>query len=245
MAAAFGITPVNRPTAIHKDTEMNTHLQTSRLTALACLALLCAAPAAHAGLVTFDFSGTITQNAAGSIDPFAYTGHYSFESAQLDLNPDDLRQGNYQLSSIEVMFGDRHLVAASSFNDMSVENDVGSINSPVDAYSVFGTSSIEGGLLALSFIYDSNNVFQDDSLRLTPPPLAGLANASRALTITGFGIPDIFFGSVDSLTCSHNCDGQGGGDEVPKSVPEPSTLIGLAMTLPLLGLGRLRRRRPR
>jgi len=223
---------------------MNAHLQTSRLTALACLALLAATPAAHAGLVTFDFSGTITQNAAGSIDPFAYTGHYSFESAQLDLNPDDLRQGSYQLSSIEVMFGDMHFVAAASFNDLSVENDVGSINSPVDAYSVFGTS-FEGGLLALSFLYDSSNVFQDDSLRLTPPPLTGVANASRALTITGFGIPDVFFGSVDSLTCSHNCDGQGGGDDVPTSVPEPSTLIGLAMTLPLLGLGRLRRRRRR
>ena len=224
---------------------MDTSFQTSRLTALACLALLSAAPAAHAGLVTFDFSGTITQTAAGSIDPFAYTGHYSFESEQLDRLPDDPLQGSYQLSSIEVSFGDKHLVAASGFSDLSVENDVGSSNLPVDAYSALGTNSTEGGQLLLSFIYDSSNIFQNDSLQLTPPPLTGLANASRALTIIGFGIPDLFFGSVDSLTCSHNCDGQGGGDDNPKSVPEPSTLIGLAMTLPLLALGRLRRRRPR
>ena len=223
---------------------MNTHLQTSRLTALVCLALLSAAPAAHAGLVTFDFSGTITQTATGStIDPFAYTGHYSFESGQPDLDPGDLHQGEYRLSSIDVTFGATHFVSGSSFSQVLVDNDTGSINSPADSYSVLGIGG--GGLLNLSFFYDSAKAFQDDSLSLTPPPLTGVANASRAFMLAGFGFDDGLFGSVDSLTCSHNCDGRGGGDDVPKSAPEPSALIGFAMTLPLLALGRLRRRRQR
>jgi hypothetical protein len=225
---------------------MNTHLQTSRLTALACLALLAAAPAANAGLVTFDFSGTITQTLKGSIDPFAYTGHYSFESEQPDLSPADLHQGDYLLSSIEVTFGNTHLIAGGAgFNEVLVSNDTGSVNSPADAYGVFGTNFLEGGQLALNFFYDSSKVFQDDSLPLTPPPLTGRADLSHAFVIQGFGLSDEFFGTVDSLTCSHNCDGRGGGDGDPKSVPEPSTLLGLAMTLPLLALTRWRRRRPR
>jgi hypothetical protein len=226
---------------------MNASLQTSRLTALACLALLSAAPAAHAGLVTFDFSGTITHTAAGSIDPFAYTGHYSFESGQPDLLPDDPRAGAYGLSSIEVTFGDTHLVAASPFprNRVAVGNDVGDVFSPFDTYSVIGSSATEQDQLVLFFLYASSNVFQDDSLSLTPPPVTGVANASEAFSIFGFGFPRRFFGTVDSLTCSHNCDGQGSGDEDPKSVPEPSTLLGFAMTLPLLALTRWRRRRPR
>ena len=104
-------------------------------------------------------------------------------------------------------------------------------------------SSPEGGQLFLSFLYDSSKVFQDDSLRLTPPPVTGLANASRAFSIFGFGFADGLFGTVTSLTCSHSCDGQGGGDGDPKSVPEPTTLLGFAMSVPLLALTRLRRRR--
>jgi hypothetical protein len=224
---------------------MNTPLQMPRLTALACLALLSAAPAAHAGLVTFDFGGTITRTQQSDIDPFAYTGHYSFESEQPDLRPDDPQQGSYRLSSIEVTFGSTHLVAGSSLNELRISNDSDFIFSPVDSYSLFGTGDTNRDLIGFAFLYDSGDVFLDDSLHLTPPPVTGVVNATLPFSIRGFGTPDGFFGSVTSLTCSRNCDGRGGGDDPPKSVPEPSALIGMAMTLPLLALTRLRKRRRR
>jgi hypothetical protein len=195
--------------------------------------------------ITFDFSGTIFRTANRIIDPFAYTGRYTFESEQDDIRPDDPRLGIYRNTSIEVTFGNTRLVAGGG--DLRVRNDTVIFSSPIDTYSVSG-SAAGASRLSFSLLYDSTEVFFNDLLPLTPPPVTGLEpNIVPPFAIQGFGFEDGLLGTVDSLTCSLNCGGGGGGDPKPVPVPvsEPSTLAGMAMMLPLLALisGRKRRRR--
>ncbi len=177
-------------------------------------------PCATAAIVTFEFSGTVTDVPASDPgDPFGgvlasgapIAGSYTFDSNATDSIPDPA-SGSYAFSgpSYDLTFSIDG-VPFGPFGAFSINTQHG----PPDFYGVLGS---DGGLtFSLSF---TGTALLDDTLPLTPSALAGFFGASGSRTF------ELFYDTIDL-----QYQVQGVIDTFTTSaVPEPGTLM-------LLGAG--------
>jgi hypothetical protein len=185
--------------------------------------LVCVATTSTSGLLTFSFTGTLTNDPFGlSTFGAPIAGSYSFDSTVTDsiAGPDSA-----SYASTGAAFGFAATVDAMPFA-VSGNLNVGVVNSLVDQYLPFAT---DGALTLELFLEDaSGSAFSSDALPLAPPALAAFAVREFRL----FGTDVEFGGTVDTLICSAGCD--------IVRVPEPGTLLLLGVGL--AGLATRRRR---
>jgi hypothetical protein len=191
----------------------------------------------HAGSITFNFVGTVTQvpvdDLGSGIQPLnSITGSFTFDSTAIDAISGPT-SGSYTSSG--AAFGMTVVIGASavSFSESGLLN-LGILDSFVDQYTVHATST--GLVMDLFFQDNTATSFSSDALPLTPPSLAAFAQRDFHLDETDVaGNETQVDGTITSLTCGSGC--------VASSVPEPSC-AGLLFTGATL-LGGLRSARCR
>jgi hypothetical protein len=204
------------------------------------LGLLAIASTAQAKVITFGFSGQLLGDAAdgSAFDaPIDYTGRYSFDddAPNFSLRPG---VGNYGGNSFELDFGTTHFETSTFL--FSVANDLTLFGPPMDSYVI--DAFVGQGVISLGIFYGSSNIFADDSLPLTAPPLTDtLAGFAPFLSLQDlFPTHSLVIGSLRNLTCL-SC-GDGGGTATPVPEPEAWSLAAIA-GVPLLAFALARRRR--
>jgi hypothetical protein len=191
------------------------------------------AAAAHADLVTFQFTGVVTQvpidDLYGDISfGNAITGSYSFNSLAADGAPADATTGSYTSLGIPYVFNASFAGHVFSVTDYL---NIGVFNSVVDQYTVF---ALNPTLTLEIFLQDNSGaVFGNDQLPLFPPPLGSFVLRDFHFDQVLDGETQVD-GRIDSLTCSSGC--------TANVVPEPSGLIPICAILAGLGVG-IRHRR--
>jgi hypothetical protein len=192
------------------------------------LALFVLISSANASVVTFEFSGEVTQVPLDEVVGDLVSGNliqgsFSFDTSAIDSIPGDPATGSFSWSA---PFGMRVRIGAHDFS-ASAQLSIGILNSFVDQYSVLATSDSGDLTLELFFQDNTGNVFASDKLPLAPPPLAGFSQKDFHLdAISGDGETQAD-GELDSLSSP--------------PVPEPSTSgLFLAGSI-LLALGRFGR----
>lgn len=203
---------------------------------VAAAATLLLASAAHASLVTYEFTGILSIGPLGDLaDPQAFSGHISFHDGLRDRDSSDTH-GQFvdhrRTAEFETRIGDQDfIVRGGRRGEIDVDffdNDptVG-VGGGADGFGIFATNQF----LSMGFfqLYDPD-VFSNDRIPSITPPLSGAG---------GFFIDEgaggIFSGFFDSFTCT-TC-------APATSVPEPSTLT-LALTgLLMIGYAMQRRRK--
>lgn len=188
---------------------------------LAPLALLLsmAASAANANQVTFDFSGTITDDPFGLLtNDFTFSGSYTFDSNAVDQLPNDPQTGVYQ--SAGPGFGIQTTIGGVSYAvdgniSIAVANN---FSGPVDQYTPL-TQSADGSLTLELFLQDSTaTAFSSDALPVNNQTLNLSAFNDAELRV--FGDNAQFTGTIDSLTCV-SC----GNSATPVPLPASGTLL--------------------
>jgi hypothetical protein len=176
---------------------------------------------AHAAVVTFQFSGTVTQvpidEVFGDIEfGEPLQGSFTFDTSAADLIPNDPSTGTYQWTDplgMTATIGS-HQFAANGLLSISV------LNSVVDQYTVLAETSAADITMELFLQDGTGTVFNNDHLPTTPPALGSFAERDFHL--------DAIFSSGEVQV-----DGQittlGG-----TSVPEPGTLGALGAGLVVL-----------
>lgn len=196
---------------------------------------------AWASLITFSFTGTVTQFNADPDDPFgggigfgtAINGSYTFESTTPD-SAAAATTGSYQMAgppfeATATIGGE--LFSTSDFLAINVANDFGG---SVDQYGVLACggpgscfSTTSAGDLTIGLFFEGpTSIFGSDGLPLTAPPLASFVTRDFRLFANVSDNQIEIEGILDSLTCTAGCDGA--------PVPEPSSLLLLAAGLTAL-----------
>jgi len=201
---------------------------------IGCAMVLLAPVAAKAAPVTFAFSGTVTAVDAALAGEFSLgesvVGSYTFESTTPDADPGDPTLGIYDnaITAFSATFGGDYTVTQGLDNDISVANGPPGN----DVYQVFLTNptapTVAGlslGALFLGIGDIDSNVFNSDSLPLTPPDLAEFESI-----IAG----QIFLDSPGNQTLDFQLTSL-------TLVPEPSTLAAAALAL-MMGMCCYRRK---
>jgi len=203
---------------------------------VAAVATLMLASAAHASLVTYEFTGNLTIGPMGDLAvPEAFSGRVSFHDWLRDRDWSDTHGQfvDHRHSAVfETRIGDEDfIVRGGRYGEIDVDiydNDpsVG-VGGGADGLGIFATNPF----LSMGFfqLYDSD-VFHNDRIPSFTPPLSGLG---------GFfideGAGQMFSGFFDTFTCTTCADA--------KSVPEPSTLALSVAGLLMLGYAAHRRRK--
>jgi len=185
---------------------------------------------AHADLVTFNFTATVTQVPIDDLSTGiqvgdAITGDFTFDSAAPDLVPAS-STGSYL--STGPAFGMTATVGAMTFSE-SGQLDIGILNSFVDQYAVTASSA----MLTIELFLQNNSgtSFNSDALPLSPPLLSA------------FGQRDFHFDETDAFGSETQVDGRITALSAAQPVPEPSSFV-LLFTIALpLAFWRLARRR--
>jgi hypothetical protein len=156
---------------------------------------------ANADLVTFQFSGNVTQvpldEVFGDIAPGdAIQGSYRFDTSAADLAPADPAIGSFTFSA---PFGMTATIGAHDFSTSGSLN-IGILNSFVDQFTVLGLSSAGDLTLELFLQDNTGSVFTNDHLPLTDPLLSSFTEkdfhldaiiAGREVQVDGLlGTPD-------------------------------------------------------
>ena len=171
---------------------------------------------AHAGPITFNFMGTVSQVpiddlGTGIQSGDSITGSFTFDSNAIDGIPDSTSASYtstgaaYGLSA-DIGAGPVMFLISGSLN-------IGILNTFIDQYTVSASSS----LLTVDLLFedDSATVFSSDGLPLSPPPLAGFGQRQFHLDQTDLaGDETQVDGTITFLTCDA-CGAQ--------AAPEPST----------------------
>jgi hypothetical protein len=184
---------------------------------------------AHAGTITLQFSGNVTQvpvdELFGDIVPGeAIQGSFSFDPSATDLLPADPTTGIYQWTS---PFGMTATIGMHEFNAFG-SLTIGVINSFVDQYLVLAMNAANDLTLELFMQDDTGTAFDNDHLPLALPDFAS-------------------FGQKDFHLDASNDDGEvqvdGQFGVLPATaVPEPSSAI-LLFAAPAILWALCRRRR--
>ena len=169
---------------------------------------------AHADVITFNFTGTVTQvpvdDLATGIQPGdALAGTFTFDPATPDLIPSPL-SGSYL--STGPAFGMTLSIDGLTFSQFG-SLDIGILDSFVDQYTVTASSA----LLSLELFLQDNSgtIFNSDTLPLSPPQLSAFAERDFHLDQTdALGSETQVDGRITTLTSS-----------AVSSVPEPSSLL--------------------
>jgi hypothetical protein len=177
---------------------------------------------ANAAVLTFQFSGNVTQvpldEVFGDLNPGdLIQGTFSFDTSATDAVPADPSIGSYTSSAplgMDVTIGTHNFKTSGGLN-------IGILNGVVDQYTVLATSA-SGDLTLELFLQDNTgSAFSNDHLPLTPPALTDFAQRDFHLIATLAG------GEVQA-------DGQLGATAV--ATPEPPTagfiLAGSIFLLP-------------
>ena len=205
---------------------------------VAAAATLMLASAAHASLVTFDFTGTLTIGPMGDLAvPEAFSGHVSFHNGLRDRDSSDTH-GQFvdrrRTAEFATHIGDQDFIVRGGRRgeiDVDIFNNDPTVGvaGGDDGLGMFATNPF----LSMGFFqqYDPD-VFNTSRIPAFTPPLSGLG---------GFFIDEgggqIFSGFFDSFTCT-TC-------AATTSVAEPSTLPLSAAALLMMGCVAYRRRRAR
>jgi len=204
---------------------------------VAAAATLMLASAAHASLVTYDFTGTLTIGPMGDLKvPEAFSGHVSFHDTLRDHDRQSDTHGQFvhhrRSAEFVTVIGDQTFtIQGGRHSELDVDiydNDptVG-FGGGDDGLGIFATNQF----LSMGFfqLYDPD-VFHNDSIPVFTPPLSG---AHGFFIDEGYGVS--FSGFFDSFTCS-TC-------APASSVPEPGTLPLSGAGLLLMGYVAHRRRK--
>ena len=212
--------------------------------AIGLLVMLIWGGVAHAGPITFGFTGTVSQDPLlDPDDPFGgtiaagttFSGTYTFESTTPDGDA-SASGGSYTSSpgSLSVTIGGNPFVAADLLNIGVLNDAAGS-----DFYTVFAQNTSGADP------FDVSLTLQDTD----GTALGGTALLTNAPAFAAFELATLFFngqvsgnqvqidGVLTSLTCLTGCV-PGGGTGV--RVPEPTTLALLGAGLGAVALGRRR-----
>jgi hypothetical protein len=196
--------------------------------AVAAAALMLAA-SAHAGIVTYAFTGSLTEGTDGTLDvPQLFSGHISFHDTTPDTDRNPLLGEYFNLdpeAEFETIIGDTHYIVHGGGGgqvDVHVFDDGGGNGAHLeDRYDFFATNQVIS--MGFDFIYSSSEIFSGDALPTAAPALPDLANGFALLVDGG----PTFFGSIGSLTCV-TCAPE-------TSVPEPGTATLFGVGLLMLG----------
>jgi hypothetical protein len=186
---------------------------------------------AHAAVVTFEFSGTVTQvpldDVFGDIaagDPIL--GSYTFDTSAVDLIPADAAMSAFAFSAplgMNVTVGEHEFSARGLLS-------IGVLNSFADQYTVLARNSGPAGELTLElFLHDpTGGAFINDHLPSAAPPLGGFSQKDFHLIAMLAGAEVQVDGQLSML------NGQ--------ATPEPSAASLVIAGSVLLLLARRRRR---
>ena len=181
--------------------------------------LVLLASAAHAGPITFAYSGTIDSAFFDSSfpDPNAttFSGEFVVDSTATDGIPGGT-SGLYVGSGITLALAGQSFAFGSVF--VGVSNNLGGVDQFLPGFA--------DGLTVLSIHLEDfqGTIFSSDALPLTAPALAAFEQRSlffQLSDIDGNLLADVN-GTISSLACTAGCDQQ------PTPVPEPATLTLLA-----------------
>jgi hypothetical protein len=203
---------------------------------IAAAATLLLASAAHASLVTYEFTGTLSIGPMGDLAvPEAFSGLVSFHDRLADHDP-SRTHGQFvdhrRTAVFETRIGDQDFIVRGGRTgeiDVDVYNNdpfVG-VGGGADGLGIFATDQV----LSMGFfqLYDPD-VFHNARIPSITPPLSGLG---------GFFIDEgaggIFSGWFDTFKCT-TC-------APATSVPEPGTLMLSGIGLLMLGYAAQRRRK--
>lgn len=208
---------------------------------VAAAATLMLASAAHANIVTYDFTGMLTIGPMGDLAvPQAFSGHVTFHDTVHDADR-SRTHGLYvdyaPTAEFETRIGDQDFIV----NGGGRNHTAGQIQT--DVYNNDPTVGVEGGadgfgmsatnqslLMSFFFLYDPGNVFHSDRIPSTVPPLSG---AGGFFIDEGNGTS--YSGFFDSFTCE-TC-------APATSVPEPGMLTLSAAGLLMMGYAAYRRKK--
>jgi hypothetical protein len=203
---------------------------------VAAAATLMLASAAHASLVTYEFTGTLTIGPMGDLAvPQAFSGLVSFHDGLRDRDPSHTHGqyvDHYRSAVFETRIGDQEFSVhggRSGEIDVDIYNNDPSVGvgGGADGLGIFATDQF----LSMGFfqLYDPD-VFHNTRIPSITPPLSGLG---------GFFIDEgaggIFSGWFDSFTCT-TCT-------PATNVPEPGTLLLSAAGLLTMAYAARRRRK--
>jgi hypothetical protein len=206
-----------------------------RISTSVLLGLLLAPWLAHAGPITFQFTGIVTQVpiddlGTGIQSGDSIVGVFTFESTAVDAIAAPTA-GSY--TSTGPAYGISAAIGpGASLFAVSGSMNIGILNSFVDQYTAHAASPT----LVLDLFFQDNtaSVFSGDSLPLTPPPLAGFAQREFHLDQTDVaGQETQVDGTITSLTCSAGC--------IAQTAPEPATAGLLFAGTVLIGAWRIRK----
>ena len=193
------------------------------------------ATGASAAPIEFRFSGFVTDDAingcGGMVACAAVTGSFTFDSLAVDTNA-QAAAGLYAAAGIS-LYVDGTLFFSAGSGSINVVN--GALG---DQYGLLGLggSASNGSTADLSILLEDSTglAFASDALPAVTDALALMLPGSFTL----FATDDAFqlSGSITAIACAAGCDGGG-------QIPEPATILLLAIGLVSLGLQN--RRAPR
>jgi hypothetical protein len=207
---------------------------------IAAAASLLLASAAHASLVTYEFTGVFNIGPMGDLPEVeAFSGSVSFHDGLRDRDHSDTH-GQYvdrrRSAVFETRIGDQSFIVRGGRHgeiDLDIYNNDPSVGGGADGLGIFASNQF----LSMGFfqLYDPadfpNEVFHSDRIPRITPPVSGSG---------GFFIDEgaggIFSGWLTAITCT-TC-------APTNSVPEPGTLTLSVAGLLMMGYAVRRRRRP-